>query len=99
MAKSARITKEIAEKLAIQALSFLASDSERLGSFLAVTGIGPDAIRKAAADPAFLAGVLDHVVSDEPLLVAVANFAGVTPQTIEVAQATLSGHPWEREVP
>ena len=44
-------------------------------------------IRKAAADPAFLAGVLDHVVGDEPLLVAVAAHAGVTPQTIESAQA------------
>jgi hypothetical protein len=99
MAKSARITREIAEKLAIAALSFLASDSERLGSFLAATGIGPEAIRKAAADPAFLAGVLDYVVSDEPLLLAVAQYAGVTPQTIEVAQATLSGKPWEREVP
>jgi hypothetical protein len=99
MAKSGHITKEIAENLAIQALSFLASDPERLGRFLAVTGIGPEAIRKAAADPAFLAGVLDHVVSDEPLLVAVAEFAGVTPQTVETAQATLSGHAWEREVP
>jgi hypothetical protein len=99
MAKGARITREIAESLAIQALSFLASDSERLGRFLAVTGIGPDAIRKAAADPTFLAGVLDHVVSDEPLLIGVAQHAGVTPQTIEVAQATLSGNPWEREVP
>jgi hypothetical protein len=99
MAKSGRITREIAENLAIQALSFLAADPERLGRFLAATGIGPDAIRKAAADPAFLAGLLDHIVSDEPLLVAVAEFAGVSPQTIEVAQATLSGNPWEREVP
>jgi len=99
MAKSARITREIAENLAIQALSFLAGDPERLGRFLAITGIGPDMIRKAAADPAFLAGVLDHVVADEPLLVAVAAHAGVSPQTIENAQALLSGHGWEREVP
>jgi hypothetical protein len=99
MAKNARITREIAENLAIQALSFLAGDPERLGRFLAITGIGPDMIRKAAADPTFLAGVLDHVVSDEPLLVAVAEHAGVTPQTVENAQALLSGHGWEREVP
>ena len=99
MAKSARITREIAENLAIQALSFLAADPERLGRFLAITGIGPEAIRKAAADPAFLAGVLDHVVSDEALLTAVAAHAGVSPLTIERAQAVLSGRPWEREVP
>jgi hypothetical protein len=99
MAKGAPITREIAESLAIQALSFMAGDPERLGRFLAVTGIGPDMIRKAAADPAFLAGVLDHVVADEPLLVAVAEHAGVAPQALERAQAVLNGRAWEREVP
>lgn len=99
MAKSARITRKIAENLAIQALACMAADPERLGAFLAATGIGPEMIRKAAAEPAFLAGVLDHVVADEPLLLAVAEQAGVTPPDIEHAQAVLSGRPWQREVP
>ena len=98
MAKGARITRKIAEKLAIQALGYLAGEPERLGHFLAATGIGPEMIRKAAADPCFLAGVLDHVVADEPLLIAVADHAGVAPQDIEHAQAILSGRPWQREV-
>ena len=34
---------------AIQALGFLAGDPERLGAFLAATGIGPESIRAAAA--------------------------------------------------
>src|SRR3954468_6055109 len=99
MAKDVRFSRESAEKLAISALGFLAGDPERLGQFLSVTGIGPDMIRKAAADRSFLAGVLDHVGSDEALLLAVAEYAGVRPQDIERAQATLSGHHWEREVP
>ena len=99
MAKGARITRKIAEKLAIQALGFMAGEPERLAAFLAATGIGPEAIRKAAADPSFLAGVLDHVAADEPLLIAVAEHAGVAPQDIEHAQAILSGRPWQREVP
>ena len=99
MAKGARITRKIAERLAIQALTYLAGDPERLGHFLAATGVGPEMIRKAAADPSFLAGVLDHVIADEPLLVAVADDAGVTPQDIEHAQAVLGGRPWQREVP
>ena len=98
MAKGAVITRESAEKLAIAALAFLAGDPERLGRFLAITGIGPEMIRKAAADPQFLAGVLDHVVGDEPLLLALAEHAGVRPQDIERAHAALSGR-WEREVP
>jgi hypothetical protein len=99
VAKAARITRKIAESLAIQALGYMAGDPERLGAFLAATGIGPEMIRQAAADPAFLAGVLDHVCGDEALLLAVAEHAGIPPQEIEHAQAVLSGRPWQREVP
>ena len=99
MAKDAGITRESAEKLAIQALSYLAGEPERLGAFLSLTGIGPGEIRKAATDPSFLAGLLDYVTSDEPLLLAVAEHAGVSPQRVERARAALNGEPWEREVP
>jgi hypothetical protein len=98
MPKDGPVTREFGENLAVQALAFLAQDPERLGAFLSLTGVGPDDIRKAAADPAFLAGVLDHVASDESLLRAVAAHAGVTPETVERAHLALSGR-WEREVP
>src|ERR1043165_5992218 len=99
MAKGARVTRKFAENLAIQALGFMAGDPERLGAFLAATGIGPEMIRQAAADPSFLAGVLDHVFNDEGLLMAVAEHAGVAPQDVEHAQAILGGRPWQREAP
>jgi len=99
MTRLRRITRKIAEKLAIQALGFMAGEPERLGAFLAATGIGPELIRKAATDPSFLAGVLDHVIADEPLLLAVANHAGVAPHEVAHAQAVLSGRPRQPEVP
>ncbi len=43
------LTQEAAEGLAIQALTFIAEDPERLGRFLAVTGIGPAEIRLVGA--------------------------------------------------
>jgi len=98
MPKNAGISRESAENLAISALGFLAQDPERLGRFLELAGIGPDMIRAAAADPAFLSGVLDHVAGDEGLLRAVAEHAGVSPETVERAHLALSGQ-WEREVP
>ena len=55
-----RVRREAAETLAVAALSFLASEPEHLGQFLAATGIGPDQIRTAARDRSFLTGVLDH---------------------------------------
>jgi hypothetical protein len=91
MPKAGPISHSGAESLAVEALSFLAQDSERLGRFLAVTGMGPEMIRKAAADPGFLAGVLDHIASDEPLLLAFAQHAAVDPRTVERAQALLGG--------
>ena len=90
--------REAAESVAIGALAFLASDSEQLGRFLAVTGIGPDAIRDAARDPGFLSGVLDYLAGDETLLVAFARQAGIDPAEIERARAALGGA-WERDTP
>ncbi|HVV61110.1 MAG TPA: DUF3572 domain-containing protein [Pseudolabrys sp.] len=93
------LTPEAAEGLAVQALTFIAGDGERLGRFLAITGIGPDQIRAAAREPHFLAGVLDHVAADERLLTDFAAEAGIDPAEIGKAQAALGGGPWEREVP
>jgi hypothetical protein len=92
------LTKEAAEGLAIQALTFIAGDGERLGRFLATTGIGPAEIRAAAREPGFLTGVLDHLAADERLLKAFAAEAGVDPSDIGKAIVTLGGH-WEREIP
>jgi hypothetical protein len=76
--------------LAIQALTFLANEPERLAQFLAVTGIGPDSLRKAAREPRFLAGVLDHLANDEKLLTAFAAEAKIDPLCIGDARTALS---------
>jgi len=93
------LTQEQAEGLAIQALTFIAGDGERLGRFLAVTGIGPVEIRVAAREPGFLAGVLDYVASDDRLVAAFAGETGLDPADIDRGRAALAGNPWEREVP
>jgi hypothetical protein len=92
------LTQEAAEALAIQAFTFIAGDGERLGRFLAITGIGPAEIRAAARGPGFLIGVLDHLAGDERLLTAFAAEAGVDPGDVGKAIAALGGH-WEREIP
>lgn len=87
--------REQAESLAVAAVAFLAADEERLGRFLALTGIDPLALRAAAAQPGFLAGVLDHLGSDEPLLLAFATHAGISPADVDRARITLSDGGWE----
>jgi hypothetical protein len=98
MKKPARITREDAEMLAVQALSFLAEEPERLGIFLSLTGIGPEAVRTAADEPGFLAGVLEHILDNESLLLAFAESAGADPADIARARHALGGI-WEHDVP
>ena len=49
MKKPVHNPREVAEIVAVQALSFIAADPERLGLFLAESGIGPETLRTAAA--------------------------------------------------
>ena len=99
MKRRANLTREQAEGLAIQALAFIAGDGERLGRFLAVTGVGPAEIRTAARGPHFLIGVLDYMASDEHLIGAFAAEADLDPSDIERGRVVLCGSTWEREGP
>jgi hypothetical protein len=96
---SAEQRQAAAEELAIAALGFIAAEPERLGRFLAVTGIGPQSIREAAREPQFLAGVLDHIAGDERLLLAFAAETTIDPGDVIPARDTLAGDRWERDTP
>jgi hypothetical protein len=91
--------REVAEIVAIQALSFIAGDSERLGAFLAESGIGPETLRTAAADPHFLGSVLDFVLRDDATVKAFAGATQLHPTNIAAARQALSDPHWERDVP
>ena len=89
----------MAEIVAVQALSFVAGDPERLGLFLAESGIGPETLRSAAADPHFLASVLDFVLRDDATVTAFAAASELDPTTIAAARAVLDEDPSEPGVP
>jgi Protein of unknown function (DUF3572) len=91
--------REVAEIVAVQALSFIADEPERLGAFLAESGIGPETLRTAAADPHFLASVLDFVMRDDATVQAFAEAAELHPTNIAAARQVLGDPQWERDVP
>jgi uncharacterized protein DUF3572 len=97
--KLKRNPREVAEIVAIQALSFVAGDPERLGTFLAESGIGPETLRSAAADPRFLAHVLDFVMRDDATVKAFAEASQLHPTNIAAAHQALNDPAWERDVP
>ncbi|RWD53849.1 MAG: DUF3572 family protein [Mesorhizobium sp.] len=81
MANAASMREE-AETLAVRALAFVAGDPELLPRFLAITGIEVHSIRKAAAEPGFLAGVLQFILAHEPTLLRFAEETGTPPADV-----------------
>jgi len=89
----ARLSQDAAEALALQAVAWLAGDEGRLARLLALSGATPDDLRTRIQDPAFLAGVLDLILSDEPMLLDLAASLAIDPQTLVVARHALPGAP------
>lgn len=83
------MTPDRAGAVAIEALGFIASDPELLPRFLSITGIEPQVIRRAAAEPGFLAGVLNFILAHEPTLLSFAEQSGITPASVQEALRAL----------
>ena len=98
MKRPSSAAREAAEILAIQALSFIAAEPERLNGFLNATGLTLDRLRESANEPDFLAGVLEHMLADKSLLLAFAESAAIDPAGVTRARAALGGN-WERDIP
>ena len=84
-------TGEQAEALALRALAFLAGDEDRFHRFLLSTGATAEDVRQRAAEPEFLSGVIDHLLTDEALLVAFAEDAALEPSSVAAARYRLPG--------
>ena len=92
-----RMGPEEAERIAIAALAHLAGDETLMMRFLSMTGITASEIRAAAADPGFLAGVLDFLLGNEEDAVAFAAEHALPPEDLMRARAALGGgtaDPW-----
>ena len=94
--RTGRMTRATAEEIAARALLFLAGESDRLGRFIAETGLDPATLRSRMRDADALAAVLGHVLADESALLAFAANAGLRPEDVARAEAELTGgSPWE----
>ncbi len=92
--KQKPLDRDDAEDIAIAALTFLASNGERLGRFLATTGVGPEALKASARNPQTLASVLDFLLQDESLLLMFTTESHLAPDVIVPAHTILAdAHP------
>ena len=82
---------EAAQVLALQALGWIASDDEVFPLFLTATGADLDDLRARAADPDFLAAVLDFLLQDDRWVVAFCNAQGQAYTAPQAARSALPG--------
>jgi len=79
-----------AELISLKALGFLANEPERFSRFLALSGVELGDIRAAAQNPQFLAGLLNHLLQDESLLLTFTAEQELDPRLPALAAEALS---------
>lgn len=84
-------SREAAQAMALQALAFLAADNDLLDGFLLNTGLDLGHVRDLAGNIDFQAGVLDYLLSNEPILMSFATGAGMRPEEVVAARDRLPG--------
>jgi hypothetical protein len=79
------------DTIALNYITFLASDQARLQTFCTLTGMTPASLPAALGSKAFLAMVLDYALQDESLLLDFAASAGLSPKDVAAARQHLPG--------
>ncbi len=85
------ISAESAETLALTALGWLVGNEELLPVFLGSTGASIEDLRARAAEPDFLASVLDFLLLDDSWVLAFCDANAVPYEQPGLARSMLSG--------
>ncbi|MEI4487003.1 DUF3572 family protein [Frigidibacter sp. MR17.14] len=80
-----------AEALAAEALAWLAGQGAPLRDFLVASGVDLGELRARAADPDFLAAVLDFLMQEDAWVLEFAAERGIDPLRVQRARAALPG--------
>ncbi len=83
--------QEAAETLALQALAWLAGNDDLFPVFLGASGASADDLAANAGQPAFLASVLDFVLTDDAWVTAFCDEVGLAYDAPMRARAVLPG--------
>ena len=86
-----KMTREMAEVLALKMLAFIASDQDLLLRFLALTGMDVDGLRAAADETGTMIAVVDFVMFDDRLVKGFAEFADNRPEEVAQVRLALAG--------
>ncbi len=88
--RKAKLTLDDAETIALQGLTFLAGDPQRLVRFLSLTGLSPQDLKGFGRDPNLQMALMEYLLGDESLLLVFTSEAGVSPEVIAPAYELLA---------
>lgn len=91
MSRPATSPPDAAITIALRALAHLAGTDDLSARFLAAGGLAAGEVAVRAADPEFLAAVLDFYLGDEGALVDFATAEGLAPEAVMAARRDLPG--------
>lgn len=77
--------------IALNFMTYLASNVDHLGAFCNQSGMAPVDIKAGLTSPAFQAFLLDYALQDESLLLAFAAEMKILPQDVMIARRKLPG--------
>ncbi|QXT40960.1 DUF3572 domain-containing protein [Gymnodinialimonas ceratoperidinii] len=83
--------QEIAETQALALLAWLAGEEDILPVFMGATGVGQDDLRARAADPEFLASMMDFLLMDDAWVLKGAEATGIPAENFALIRAGLPG--------
>lgn len=83
--------QELAETRALDVLGWLAGQDDLFPVFLGATGTAESALRSLAAQPDFLASVVDFVLQDDAWVLACCAATGWRPEQMMSIRAALPG--------
>ncbi|KAA2316322.1 DUF3572 family protein [Pseudooceanicola sediminis] len=85
------MSRDAAEKTALDCLTWLAGNDDLLPVFMGATGLSTDDLRDAATAPEFLGAVLDFVMMDDAWVIAFCDSRGLAYEVPMQARAALPG--------
>lgn len=85
------MSPQLAETLALQALTWLIGDDDLRAVFLGATGADPAELAARAGETELLVSVLDFLLMDDRAILRFAEESGCQPDEPAAAHAVLSG--------
>lgn len=76
------MNQELADIIALKAVTYLLSDEKRISWLLGETGLDVTALKKSPDSPELLAGILDFLLAHENILLDFAQTSEVDPTAI-----------------